>query len=298
MLLESMRTLILLFGIVFFSLIKLDLYGQLVVFTISILLTGVPHGALDFYLDKQQNESNEAPFSNTKFFVNYFLNMGVYAVFWYYFPLFSLLLFIVITALHFGEIDTAIFHKLPKWASFCYGLLIILFIITAHIGQTSEIVAYLLPNFSETGILISIGQNLFLGVLVALFVGLFVAMIWYLKSPNNTLRFFLMQTVLLFTFIYFLPFYLGFAFYFSVWHSLLSFELIINKLQLKKLSNPWKELLKMALPFSVLAWVGLAVGIFVGLQYFNTSELLGRMFVGIAILTLPHLQVFSKAIHS
>jgi Brp/Blh family beta-carotene 15,15'-monooxygenase len=298
---NNIRTRFLLFGmvlLVIFPLFKLEDSTQLLVFSIVLLLTGVPHGALDLYLEEQQIVSQEKFFSKTTFFVRYFLIMLLYSIFWYFFPVFSLLLFILITAVHFGQIDAAILPKYLQPVSFIYGLMIILFIITAHISQNVDTIAYLLPSFKDKIELVSWGEKLFLGVFISILLLLSALVISIRKSPNKAIGFFVIQTILLLTIVYFLPFYLGFAFYFGIWHSLLSFELIINKLALKKNKNPWKSLLLKALPFSVLAWAGLGIGIFWGKEYFTTPELIGRLFVGIAILTLPHLEVFSKVVNS
>ena len=72
-------------------------------FLIAVLiLFGVPHGALDLYIDQHLHKSE----SNQKIFLlKYIANIIAYALVWYFFPVAALIIFILITAYHFGEID-------------------------------------------------------------------------------------------------------------------------------------------------------------------------------------------------
>jgi Brp/Blh family beta-carotene 15,15'-monooxygenase len=72
-------------------------------FLIAVLiLFGVPHGALDLYIDQHLHKAA----SNQKIFLlKYIANIIAYAVVWYFFPVAALIIFILITAYHFGEID-------------------------------------------------------------------------------------------------------------------------------------------------------------------------------------------------
>jgi hypothetical protein len=74
---------------------------------------------------------------------------------------------------------------------------------------------------------------------------------------------------------------------------LLSFDLIRQQLALPPTSNGWLELIKKALPFSVLALAGIGALLFFFSADWQLNSSMGYIFMGIAILTLPHLQVFS-----
>ena len=297
----NVRIHILFFGVFFASIfyfLKVESTTQLIVFALTIFLTGVPHGALDLYLDREQKSKTGRIFSNKKFFVKYILNMFLYGVLWYFFPLFALFVFILISAKHFGEIDWAFMPKIQKRFSFFYGLFIISFIITAHTVQTSEIIGYLLPDFPHAFPLIAVGNRIFI-VLLIVSTTVFISLLIYLYKnnfENKNLIFFLIQTLVLLLIIYFLPFYLSIAFYFGLWHSILSFDVILQKLKIEKSWIGWKQLIIKALPFSLLAWLGLALIMVLGSKNFGVSSLISMLFVGISILTLPHLQIFSKAI--
>jgi len=297
----NVRIQMLILGVLFvaiFYFLKIENTTQLIVFSLTIFLTGVPHGALDLYLDREQQSKIGRKFSNKIFFVKYILNMLLYGILWYFFPLLALFVFILISAKHFGEIDWAFMSKIQKRFSFVYGLFIISFIITAHTVQTSEIIGYLIPDFLSAFPLITIGNQIF-KVLFIISITVFISLFIYLfknNFENKNLLFFFIQTFLLLPIIYFLPFYLSFAFYFGLWHSILSFEVILQKLPIEKNWIGWKQLIIKALPFSLMAWLGLTLIMVWGSKSFDVPSLISMLFVGIAILTLPHLQIFSKAI--
>ena len=299
----NIRTKLLIVGILnvaVFNFLFIDITSQLYVFGIIILLTGVPHGALDLFLDKQQRINEGLTFSKNFFLLKYALKMIVYGISWYFFPMFSLFFFILISAVHFGEIDCVILpQKLKtKVFVFCYGLQIILFIILAHLDQTAKIISFLLPNLGHLPTLIYYGEQVFFIVSITLLVSLVLIITYHYfnKTFKTALNSFLIQTIVLLIVIYFLPFYLGFTFYFGLWHSFLSFDVIKQKLQIENSWLGWKQLIIKALPYSLMAWMGLIVIMFLGTQKFSISEIISYLFIGIAILTLPHLQVFSKSL--
>ncbi len=274
---------------------------QLYFFAISILLTGIPHGALDFFLDKENAKQAKHIFSMQRFFLFYLINMLGYGLLWYLLPSLALGLFIIITAWHFGEIDAHILNSNPfsKVITFLYGLLIILFIISSHSVATADIIRYLVPNQISLAQLMIYNHILFnccwIGLLLLLSC---IAIYSYQHVSYRTSGFsFILQSLLLLFLIYFLPFYLGFAFYFGLWHSSLSFEIIRKQLQLKNNWTGWKILILKALPYSLAALFGITMILLIARNSYQISDLVSGLFIGIAILTLPHLQVFSKTMN-
>jgi Brp/Blh family beta-carotene 15,15'-monooxygenase len=105
---------------------------------------------------------------------------------------------------------------------------------------------------------------------------------------------FCLQTIVLMMIIFALPLYLGFGFYFGAWHSLLSFNLIRKQMNLTNTISGWLLLIKKALPFTIVAWLGI-IALLIFQTHMQTEWLaISNLFMGIAILTLPHLQVFTK----
>ena len=67
-----------------------------------ISLFGIPHGSIDNVIFL-----NETKISKSKFYFLYILSILIYSVFWYIIPLYSLILFFLISSYHFGESQLA-----------------------------------------------------------------------------------------------------------------------------------------------------------------------------------------------
>jgi len=108
-------------------------------FLIAVLiLFGVPHGALDLYIDQHLHKSE----SNQKIFLlKYIANIIAYALVWYFFPVAALIIFILITAYHFGEIDWLgkTDNAVQKIAYSVIGLLWILLLLSKNINFALQI---------------------------------------------------------------------------------------------------------------------------------------------------------------
>jgi len=299
------RIKILTFGIIFTILnflIAIPEETQIIFFCITIILTGIPHGSLDLYLAKENQTFHNRIFSQKKFYINYLLNMITFAIFWYLFPYFSVLIFLLISAFHFGEIDFVNKGKAQaKWYfTSGYGLFIIMYIIGSHLENSLQILSYLLPDFKMSAHYMQIINSAINWLLI---LGLFSVLVIHItvilkKYDAKLFLTFVNQTICILLIIKFLPFYLAFAFYFGVWHSLLSFEAILQSLKLENDRYGWKKLILKALPFSSISLIGLSLMIFIGYNGQNVAQIVSLIFIGISILTLPHFQVFSKALNN
>ena len=300
-----MRVKILAFGIVFTILnllITISEENQIIIFAFTIILTGIPHGSLDFYLAKENQIANNRRFSPTKFYINYLLNMLLFAILWYFFPYFSVLIFLLISAFHFGEIDFVNKGKaqVSWYFSSGYGLFIILYILGSHLENSLQILSYLIPDFSISAESILLIKSVIKWMTI-IFFATTVAFNISKKSislDSKLFIFFINQTFCILLIINLLPFYLAFAFYFGVWHSLLSFEAILQSLKLESDTDGLKTLILKAIPFSVVSLIGLLIVIYFGYNGHNIPQIVSLLFVGIAVLTLPHFQVFSKALNN
>lgn len=223
--------------------------------------------------------------------------MMLYGMVWYYMPVLGLAIFILLAAYHFGEIDwpTRGGGLQNRLFPTIYGMTFILFIIGCHIETAAPILEGIVISKVSLDTWIILGQSmfrassLFLIALLLTLATLYKRLGWS-KRERNT---FLIQTIILASVVYMLPLYLAFGFYFGLWHSVLSFNLIRMQMSLEANWTGWSKLLSRALPFSLLAWIGILLLVFL---LGNTQQglVLSNIFVGIAVLTLPHLQVFTK----
>ncbi|MEY4279726.1 MAG: hypothetical protein RL377_1730, partial [Bacteroidota bacterium] len=190
-----------------------------------LILFGVPHGALDLYIDQHLQKSDA---QSKVFLIKYIANIVAYGLVWYYFPILALVIFILITAYHFGEIDwmgksTSILHKIVYSL---FGFAWILFLLTKNIHFALDVFLTMgRAGFSKSS-LIQLAQTIYpytLCLICGLYIILFFFKDFFFDKPVYFYTS-LLQTILLIFFLLYMPLWLSFAFYFGFWHSLLSFD--------------------------------------------------------------------------
>jgi len=269
---------------------------QQLIFLITIIVAGIPHGSLDYYIEKKTLQSGKQSLTLYRFLAGYLLKMVTYGILWIALPTLALIVFIGLTAYHFGEIDWPS-HKRSRTDSILYtlyGLQLILFLIIKNIAVASPILEVLVRNQITSDQWILWGTTALPFILGTIVISTVLLIIFHTKIgwTKSILFQFLAQTSILFSILYTLPLYLSFSFYFGLWHSFLSFNLIRKQLSLSNDSTGWLRLAKLALPFTVVAWLGIVA--LLSLQTNSTWLLLSNLFIIIAILTLPHNLVFTR----
>jgi len=273
---------------------------QWIIFAVTILIAGIPHGALDHLVAKQNSTLHHQKFSSIKFYTTYLTRMALYGICWYFFPAFSLLLFIVLSAFHFGETDLSLPVTIRKLSASIlqtnYGLLIVLVLLLTHSQEVLPILS--LIEKQNTGIISTIfNPRISAIILIGISVLLLLNFAWIQRSHPLSVKWYLyifIQTVFLLLVIISLPLPLAFAFYFGCWHSLHSLENI--RQHLSDSNNKvigFVALLKKCIPYSIIALTGIAILIILSSYLQAESVFLFFFFIGIAILTVPHLEVMS-----
>jgi len=299
--LDKIRKYLLFAGLVMALMTKFVIIGeeaQLYFLIISIILTGVPHGSLDYFIQRQALINSSQKISIYLFLTKYLFSMLCYAMVWWLFPTVALMVFIAIAAYHFGELDWPFpgNTSMDSVVYSIYGFLLIAFILTSHISSAAPILEIIVQKKFTIDFWLQWGTVLYPYICVLL--GLHIVALFllreYLGWEKSVLQQFVLQTILLVFIIHQLPLYLGFGFYFGLWHSFISFNLIRRQLKLSNDLTGWISLAKRAIPFTTVAWIGILVLIIVSSAFKTDWLLLSNLFVGIAILTLPHLQVFTK----
>ena len=294
----KLRGYLLLFAIVLY-LVELVFHfntGTQISFLIFILiLFGVPHGALDLYIDQHltQNKSNQ-----NIFLLKYIGNILLYALVWYFLPIAALIIFILITSYHFGEIDWM--GKSNTWLhKFVYTLLgfaWILFLLTKNIHFALDVFLTMGRSSIHKEPLIQLAAEIYPFTLVTLLLThlvLFFTKNYFFTSPKYY-YYSLAQVAILIIFVLYMPLWISFAFYFGFWHSLLSFDKIRLSFEIPNTLKGWGGLLFKSAPFSVMAWFGFAYITFLTLNSKDSSGIFTLLFISLSVLALPHLQVFTK----
>jgi hypothetical protein len=262
----------------------------------SLILLGVPHGALDLYIEKK-NMSDEFSKSDKVLF-KYLLNIIVYALLWYISPIAALLIFILITAFHFGEIDWMgkTDHRVHQLVYFLLGLCWIVYFLSINVEAALQIFLYLgASTISEEQWLQFANQ---VAPIALSFIGVIYCILFVKRSffyhENSHYFISLLQLLLLLTICHYCPLWIGFGFYFGLWHSILSFDKIRLGFNMPATAKSWIELIGKAMPFSIMAWVGMLFVMFMFYSSKNSTSLVTLLFITLSVLTLPHLQVFTK----
>ena len=294
----KLRGYLLLFALILFiidTICQFSINTQISFLIFILILFGVPHGALDLYIDQHLHPSEKG---QKVFLIKYLANILAYALVWYFFPIAALIIFILITAFHFGEIDWMgkthlLIHKIIYTL---LGFAWILFMLTKNINFALDVFLTMGRSSIKKEGIIALAHTLYpvsiLSILGLHFVLFFFKNIFFEKSSHYYYS--LLQTAVLISFVLFMPLWLSFAFYFGFWHSLLSFDKIRINFEVSNTVKGWGGLLFKAAPFSIVAWFGFAYITFLTLNSKDASGVFTLLFISLSVLALPHLQVFTK----
>ncbi|MBL6646484.1 MAG: Brp/Blh family beta-carotene 15,15'-dioxygenase [Flavobacteriaceae bacterium] len=247
---------------------------------LGVLTVGILHGSNDLSLIKKLGFLQ----SKGHRFLFYIAFVLLCVIFLYRIPAFSLLIFILISAYHFGEQQWGKTLSLPRihmyLFCFLYGLFLFTFLFYVHskevsviINQISQIPIESIPDFKVFAL--------------SSFLALFVYTLLLAKHIKSSLIHIFIETSLLIFLFWSTDLLTGFAIYFVFWHSWPSMLDQIQTLYGSK-SFVSKYLLD-AWPYWLMSMFGLA------LVYFYIEDLsldpLSLFFAFLASITFPHVLV-------
>jgi beta-carotene 15,15'-dioxygenase len=274
---------------------SLSLNVQFGFFLVGILTLGVPHGAADLLVGSQNAAATAKRFSKVKFLFTYVSVLLCFALVMYFFPLTGNLLFILFAAYHFGETDLYRFKTntlLGKLFVIAYGLLILSVILMHHFEEVKPLLYYF-KTANDYDILITWLDNNRYNIISGSGILFFAtSFIYFLNNDAievSTTGNFLLHLAAILIILFFLPMLLGFSFYFVMWHSVLSLKNIIGYLKNNALSQ--QHINKDIITYSILAIGGLSIIGFFGFAFLNMDSIVGYLFLGLAVLTAPHMQI-------
>ena len=296
---KSRRSLFLILAIVLFlinNFYPLSLEIQLIFFGLGVIFLGIPHGSLDHVI--YHRERNEAMnFKSVVRFLLFYVGFAVlYAILWIISVELSILLFILISAYHFGEMDlNGLSLKSSLNTRILFSLYGLLFLLNYLLYQFPQVEAILLgfPGFDDGQIgklrLLYGYQNEVLIASILFFVPILLFYLYQSQQFGLQQLVSVLQLSLLMLIVFNLPILLGFGFYFNIWHAGLSMAEIKKFLGWEN-KNYWfiyrKSWLTNGISFLMIAILFI---IFKG----NLERLLAIFFMSIAILTAPHMKVIS-----
>ena len=256
---------------------------------VLILLFGIPHGAADhrIYASIRKNANLR------KYILKYVLIAIGYMLWWLLMPGKALVIFLVLSAYHFGQEFLEDLHivSVKNWESMIWGCILLispLLIAYSDVKPVLEAISH--TALPDINIFIKIG-------VIAVMVSMAIAHMVYLRLKNRgsiSQIVSQIQMIALITLLYtFLPFLIAFTLYFIVFHSLNAFHHQFAWLKSKITSYTLRSFLIDLSIFSVISVIGLVVFVFI-LQPESWTALTSYFFIVIAVLTLPHTLLFDQ----
>lgn len=275
---------------------------QLIYFTIMIGATGIPHGALDHIIAKTSAISNGQSFSIQQFLGRYVLAILLYSASWIFFPGISLIIFLLISAWHFGETDLSNAVDTRAWnlSRMLWGSLVLMLILLTHFEETASVVLRITQGAEiaqKTLEHVKIyGTHYFSGAGIFFFTAAAFA---NKKNKINISYSYIINLIAILLLCSQLPLLPAFALYFGGWHAIKSFEIIFRFLHDAKeeMATEPLTLWKNALPMTFLAAFGFIFMAFIWNGTGLKMDPLPAIFIFLSIITLPHLDVMDKLIN-
>jgi Brp/Blh family beta-carotene 15,15'-monooxygenase len=275
--------------------LPLSAQTQFVIFLVGIILLGVPHGAADLLVANQTADHAKKNFSKFSFLFTYIGRLGMFAAILWFFPVTGNFLFIAFAAYHFGETDLHRFKTntiAGKLFVFSYGLLILGVILLHHFEELKPLFSLFEAGRKSEEMILFIDNKRYL-ILSICAVFFFASTFFYFVHTGidqSQSGYFLLQLALLLLLLYHLPMMIGFTFYFIIWHSVLSLTNIVVYLRRNNVYPP-AMIVKQIIFYSGLAMAGVSLVGFGGFMFVNSNTVVVYVFLGLAVLTAPHMQI-------
>lgn len=263
-------------------------------FVVVVMVLGIPHGAIDHIVAAKGHREAARPFNLKGFYARYLLLLGLIAVGWFILPTLSLIAFLLVSALHFGETDLAELVPGGRWRMglyLGYGSALLLILLIPNAEEVASVLTDLSPDFTQSFIAYLSAY----GLLTALILGGLSLGTALVMATSGTARLQIGLLALLMALLWFLPLKISFAVYFGGVHSIHAYEDI--RAYLSRNEDHWsrKQLIRAMLPLSLLAVPGTLLISYAGLHFLNPILL---VFIFIASLTWPHVRVMRSIYRS
>ena len=263
-------------------------YQDMVGFSL-ILSVGLIHGANDLLIIKR-NTSSDTNFSQFKSFIKYFGIVLAGLIFFYFFPSFALISFILVSIYHFGEqhieaipLDKNLKNSRRYISIISHGILLF----TIIFMNNTKVVVDVFSSFN----IVFLNYNFL--IIILIITSILYASILIIKKD---LQLFLISEILFFGLFYFLSItsslILCFSVYFIFFHSILSIKDQVKYIYGSNNSKSLKRYIKNSLPYFILALIFLIL--FFIYAEIDNNDLLPIIFTFLAAITFPHVLVIEK----
>lgn len=266
---------------------------QIIIAFSLIFSFGILHGANDLLLIKKTNDSKNK-ISSIKIVLYYVIAVLFGLLLFYLIPIVALLLFILVSAFHFGDqqgfyLDFKVAKYILIFYPFIYGIVILFLLFFFHSNEVkvivTEIIRFKVPTLYINEILMTSGL---------IFLSISAYFYWKFESFRKKL-----QTELFLLVVFAIIFKTssliwGFAIYFIIWHSIPSILDQMNFIYGSFTLSNFIAYCRNAFAY----WLASLFGI--GLLYFvfRDEEIFNALFFSfLAAITFPHVLVILKMMH-
>ena len=119
----------------------------MILFVAGLITVGIPHGGADRLIAIKTSGRHNLNFSSQRFTLVYCGQILLFFLFFYLFPHLAILLFLLLSAYHFGETDIPRIHptKLGKLVRLTYGMFILGMILLPNFSSVQATLIHLNP---------------------------------------------------------------------------------------------------------------------------------------------------------
>jgi len=253
------------------------------VFIALVGTVGLLHGALDHKVAFEYFSADPKLKAWFRFLVGYIGVMMVYGIVWYILPVFALALFLGLFVWHFGQSDISPYQpeRGAAWLYITRSSAVLAMILGFHLDETQAI----LDTLIDISVLYPYAESMAIGAWLLHLLTLLVF------RPQPLLKA-IVDISWLALLSYFLPLLMAFSVYFGLWHSVNH----LHELRAYLYYERWRTLVRDGLPFTLLAIFVLVMLIVQIPDLTNPSDWVLFSFIGISLMTLPHMLLVDRVI--
>lgn len=272
---------------------EVDMRMQMLICLPLLLLLGIPHGAIDHVLYLRKNKNK-----NTQFVIVYLVIVGLNILLWLVLPSIAYLVFLLISAYHFGQSqfshylqNQAISHKAVY---LFWGLALLSGFIYFNLAE----IQVLTKNLDEFAAFAPLHQRtLILGIFLSTGVVTLLLLVYLVQQNILRLEQVFMEVfemALILICFYLMPLLIGFTLYFIILHALKVLREEYEFLRAEKEVHSFLNFMQLLSPFTLVSIAGIAM--LFALIYLNILKLSYGylLLMVISSITLPHVFVMNS----
>ncbi len=281
---------------------------ELWILAFSIVFVGIPHGALDHLIAANVFQQGNRLKDHLIFYGWYLVLMVLIGGLWVVYPTLGLLLFLIISVLHFGQADVEGFYHadnqvegiryLINSVAVSRGILIIGLILTAFPDQVMPILEIAVGESSWFVMWLSNFTYVLKTLVLTQFIFIALFFLFFSSLSQKGKLFYAIDAFLITILFLTVPPLSSFAIYFALWHSIGHIGEITSFF--RELGQPLTltGFYLRALPFSLVSFLGLGILLWITQSFSLENQIISLTFVLISVLTLPHMVVAHQLIQS